>query len=254
MTETIVVIDTETTGLDAAKDAVVELAMVPVTVAELDVSKGNDQAQQWSIGRGHDTYVNPQRPIPPETSAVHHIVDADVAEAPLLGTAIIDCAYVVAQHGATTEARYICAAHNAPFDRAFLSPLKAYKWVCTYRCSLHLWPDAPGFGNQVLRYWLGLKVPHLGDAYYPRSVFPHSALYDAYVTAALLLKQLETHSVSQLLELSETPVILRTCRFGKHAGTPWAQVPKDYLSWASKQTFDGDVKFTIEHYLKAKAP
>ena len=88
------------------------------------------------------------------------------------------------------------------------------------RVAKHLWPDAPGYGNQVLRYWLELPVDS--------DCVPHRALGDAQVTAQLLLKELALvdGSVERLLELTETPVLLKTVSFGKHRGQLWKDVPR----------------------------
>lgn len=64
-------IDLETTGLDPARDRIVELA-----VLTLDPDGGTDQ----KVRR-----MNPGVPIPPAATAVHGIGDADVADEPTFG-------------------------------------------------------------------------------------------------------------------------------------------------------------------------
>jgi len=40
-------------------------------------------------------------------------------------------------------------------------------------------------------------------------------------------------------------------RFGKHKGTPWRDLPPDYLDWiVNKSDMDEDAKFTAAHWLK----
>ena len=65
------------------------------------------------------------------------------------------------------------------------------------RCSYHLFPDSPSFGNQTLRYWLGMDI-QLPPA--------HRALSDALVTASLFQKMLTMKSVDELVVLTTTPV------------------------------------------------
>lgn len=60
--------DTETTGLDEKEDRVIEL--------------GAAYSIRGARGPTFMTLVNPLRPIPPEASKIHGIVDADVAAAP----------------------------------------------------------------------------------------------------------------------------------------------------------------------------
>ena len=67
----LVVFDLETTGIDVEKDRIVQIAMIRV---------GPD-GQRTTF----ETLVNPERPIPPEASAVHGIKDADVKDQPTFG-------------------------------------------------------------------------------------------------------------------------------------------------------------------------
>lgn len=97
---TFAVFDTETTGLLPHKDDIVQigaLRMVRGRIVE---------------GEAFDTLVDPGRPIPPTSSAVHGITDAMVAGAP----DVIEAARGF--HGFATGA--VLVAHNAPFDLAFL--------------------------------------------------------------------------------------------------------------------------------------
>jgi len=64
----IVFFDLETTGTDTAKDRIVELAFVKINT---------DGSRDKYVKR-----INPQMPIPAESSAIHGIYDADVADAP----------------------------------------------------------------------------------------------------------------------------------------------------------------------------
>lgn len=62
-----VVMDTETTGLDTAKDRIVQIGAVKLVHGKLVETKTFDQL------------VNPGVPIPPASTAIHHISDKDVA-------------------------------------------------------------------------------------------------------------------------------------------------------------------------------
>jgi exodeoxyribonuclease X len=226
------IVDVETTGLDPATDRVVEIAAVKV---ELDGAAGPG----WVARSGWQSFANPGRAIPPEASAIHHIIDADVSGAPLLGNAVELVIGPDWPNGID-----IVAAHNARFDREFLPMLRDQRWIDTYRCALHVWPDAPSHSNMTLRYWLGIDLPREGA---------HRALADATVTAHLLIALLKDHTVDELLKLSTKAVVLRKVRFGKHVGKTWAEVPLDYLVWLGKQdTSDPDVKFTVKHELQRR--
>lgn len=237
-TETIVVLDTETTGLDPAEGAaLLELAWVPL---ELDPETG-----AWTYGHADYALIRHDGPIPPEARAVHHIGPADVA-AGAEGVTERDAMLGQILQAETPELIY--CAHNRKFDAAFLPELASRMTICTFRVARHLWPEAPSHANQVLRYWLGAEPP----ASLLRGLAPHRGLYDAAVTSAILLRALETHTPDQLARLTAQPLLLRTCQFRKHRGTPWAEVPKDYLRWMRREGVgrdDEDLQHTIDHYL-----
>ena len=75
--------------------------------------------------------------------------------------------------------------------------LKDRRWIATLRCAKHVWPDAPDFKNETLRYRLGIDLPR--DRM-------HRALEDATVTAHILARLLAERTVDELLALSTTPV------------------------------------------------
>jgi exodeoxyribonuclease X len=112
-------------------------------------------------------------------------------------------------------------------------------------CNLHkaavrLWPEAPGHGNQTLRYWLRPKGLN------PVIVsMPHRALPDAYVTAFLIRELLEVVTVEELIALTREPALLPRITFQRYRGSNWDEVPADYLAWiAGKSELGGDVKYT----------
>ena len=72
----LVIFDLETTGTDVASDRIIELAMIRVDPDGTVTSKPAER------GAGNRLLVNPERPIPLESSAVHGIYDADVEGKP----------------------------------------------------------------------------------------------------------------------------------------------------------------------------
>lgn len=175
--------------------------------------------------------------------AIHHITNDMVSFAESPDIVIND---ILCQIGTPD---LVLVAHNAEFDKGMVGAvypaLKDKPWICTWRCGMHLWPDAPGHSNQTLRYWLHLS-PVL-----PGGLYPHRALYDTIVTRSLLDKMLETHTLEQLVDLSTQPVLQKTIRFGKHRGMLWSDVPRDYLQWLVRQDMDMDVLHTARHWLRS---
>ncbi len=62
-------IDLETTGINVTNDRIVELSVLKVSP---------NGKEEWMTTR-----VNPEMPIPPKSTAIHHITDDDVARAPV---------------------------------------------------------------------------------------------------------------------------------------------------------------------------
>lgn len=225
----ILVLDCETTGLDPATEAVVEVAAVLVNATGIQ--------DFWH------SLVNPGRPIPAVSRAIHHLSDEDVATAPCFTEAMLTLS------GRMTE-NVLAAAHFAAFDSGFF---RFEIPICTWRCATHLWPDAPSHGNQVLRYWLdGLNSELLkssaGDTTFLAP--PHRALPDAWVTAHIVRRMLQIKTPLELRELTRTPILHKKFHFGMHRGVPIPQVPRDYLLWLLRQKdVDPDVAHTCRHYL-----
>lgn len=224
----ILVIDTETTG-DGPEDQVIELGAV-----------GPREAGAWLF--------RPTVPISPVARGVHHITDEELAPYPTwpdyLGRVGVKF------WGSAT----VVAAHNLEFDERMLRQSGVTQFppgrICTWRCSLRTWPEAPGHGVQALRYWLGLEV-ELGQGGH---MLPHRALYDALVCEALLARLLEEHSAEDLQRITEAPMVLEVVRFGKHRGARWEDVPPDYLRWMLRQGvgpdgFGRDERHTAQFYL-----
>lgn len=114
-----IIIDTETTGLVAGQDKIIELAMLAFDY----------DAETGEVFRVTDTYngfEDPGEPIAPESTAVHGITDEMVA-----GQHFDDGRIAAFVAGAD-----IVIAHNARFDRQFLEvrlPLFAsHAWGCSF--------------------------------------------------------------------------------------------------------------------------
>ncbi len=97
----IAAIDVETTGLDAANDRVVEIAVV--------------LAEAGGVIARHGWLVDPERPIPRGASRVHGITDRDVRGAPTF-RALAPTILRLLRHAGPIAP----LAYNAPFDRGFL--------------------------------------------------------------------------------------------------------------------------------------
>lgn len=205
MTANLTVIDVETTGLDPKTCHVIEIASVdlkPDGIANLQSFRVKPPAGVT---------------IPPEVSAVTHLVDADLDGAPPLADVL-----------AHFSGRKTLVAHNAAFDSAFLSGL-APVWICTHKCALRAWPDAPAHSNQALRYWLGDIQPFGVNR---EDIHPHRASSDVLVTAAIFHRLVKAGVTwDQMIQWSAEPPVFPRMMLGKERGKKMADVDAGFISW-----------------------
>lgn len=170
-----VALDTETTGMDRRRDDIVALAAV-----------------RWEAGfeaARFMTLVDPGRPIPPASTAVHGLNDAAVRGAPALNTVLPAFRDFVGDA--------IPVAHMGAFDLAFLKrPLAQAQLPALERMldtavlAARLLPPLPELSLDAVCASLGIPI-----------VGRHTALGDARLAAAILrhlLPELERRGASCL--------------------------------------------------------
>ncbi len=186
-----VAFDTETTGLSPETDDVIQLGAVRVL-------KGRIVA-----GEIMDSYVDPNRPIPPASTRVHGISDADVAGAPDFGT--------ICQEFHHFAGGAVLVAHNAPFDLAFLKREEAatgLRWA-------HPVLDTVLLSAVVF----GVTEQHSLDALCERLAIKiaserrHTALGDAEATAEVLVRLIPLLEGKGLVTFAD--VVAETRRHGR---------------------------------------
>jgi len=136
--QTGVVLDTETTGLSSQDDQVIELGMIAF---DFDPVLGT----LHNVREVFDELEDPGRPIPPETTQVHHITDSMVQGKRINDTAVEK---IVAEAS-------VIIAHNASFDRPFVEKrwpvFKDKQWVCSIK---DIDWKSEGVGSAKLEYLL----------------------------------------------------------------------------------------------------
>jgi exodeoxyribonuclease X len=235
---TFLVVDTETTGFDPSRDRVCEVGALWIDI------HGN-------ILDRYESLVAPGIPIPAVSSAVHHIIDADVVGAPAL-----DACYAAIAARAPYD---VLVGHNlVDFDIKFVPKLLGGRpMLDTLRLAQRTWPDLESHKNFFLGYFHGLVTGGRGER------MAHSALADCFVTGKIMVKLLEdirnrakdpdSVSISGLAEWQMKPRMLSKIRFGKHAGTKFAELPRDYLMWLRDKSdmckSDPDLDHTVRAVL-----
>lgn len=240
------VIDLETTGVDPARDRIVELALIKLTPDGRPVVLHQ--------------FVNPGGPIPPAATAVHGVGDADVAAAPTFAAV------------AAGLARFLDGCDLAGFGiTSFDLPLLAAEFARAgvgFRVAGRRVLDAldiyrrrePRDLTRAVAYYLGRD--HTGA---------HSALADARAAAEVLDRQVAVYGLPRDVAalraaLVEVDVARRFRRdaagrvvfgFGRHAGRPLAGVARadpGYLRWMLGQPFLDDVYGLVRHALAGQNP
>jgi len=163
-----------------------------------------------------------------------------------------------------TSENYIIA-HNIAFDMGMIQKegfVNQYKKIDTLRCAKHLFPDLPYHRLQYLRYALELYKTEKEEASkHNITIKAHDAIGDVLVMKLFLSKLVakcrdiypDYNPMEKLVELTSTPVFIKTFKFGKHKGKEITDVAKEdsgYLNWMrSNMDLDEDLKYTLDKVL-----
>lgn len=196
-------------------------------------------------------------PIPFESSAVHHISNAMVANKPLFQ----ESPRYLEIKELFENPETIVVAHNSAFDVAMLEAedIHPSNVICTYKTVRTL--DTTGeFTNhklQYLRYALAMEL----------DVPAHDAFADVIVLEQLfeyLIQRLvatgtsEEEALQKMATITNEPVLIKDITFGKYKGSTLEEVAqKDpgYLSWLLTEKLknplgEDDWIFTLKKYLQ----
>ncbi|MGM0519020.1 MAG: exonuclease domain-containing protein [Campylobacterota bacterium] len=156
-------------------------------------------------------------------------------------------------------------AHNISFDLDMIQKegfANNYQLIDTLRCAKHLFAQMPYHRLQYLRYALELyKTEEKEAAKHNITIKAHDAIGDVLVMKLFLSKLVKKcrevypdyNPMEKLAELTKTPVLLKTLRFGKYKNRDIKDVAKEdsgYLNWMrSNMDLDEDLKYTLDKIL-----
>lgn len=226
------VIDLETTGSRPPAHAVCEIGWQDVVKTD----------EGWQLGGEEGSLlINPERPIPAVTQAVHHIIDEDVENAPPFR----DVAKDILRPGSGCVA---LAAHRASFEARFCTPelTGGLPWICTWKSALRCFPDSPSFSNQVLRYW---RKPE--GLIREKGLPVHRSYPDAYVSAFHLRDMLNLEGAETLIAWNHEPGLLPRVPRGDLRGTSWDELTEEQLMPFLKVR-DEDVRFSASKEIERR--
>lgn len=174
-----IIFDTETTGLNANTDRIIELG-------------GVELVNRFPTGRTFHAYINPDgRAIDPEAKAVHGITEAQLADKPVFASIVDEFLAFV------DDARLV--AHNAGFDIAFINaefqrlghpPVEPHRVVDTLALARRKHPLGPNSLDALCRRY-GVDNGHRTK---------HGALLDSELLAEVYIELAGGRQAALILE------------------------------------------------------
>lgn len=227
--ELFVCVDCETTGLDPDMDAIIEVGAVRFTLAEPLATLSQ--------------LINPERPIPESSTAIHKIVDSMVEKAPTIAT-YLPTLLAFLEKG-------IIVGHGIQFDLTLIANAASR---CGLECNLlkrrsidtlrlaRLYGESPNNSLVTLREHFGIPAE-----------IAHRALEDAQVNMQVFKRLSERFKTTEeLFEALSKPIKLKVMPLGKYKGRPFSELPLDFLRWSVRQDFDQDLLFSIKTELQKR--
>ena len=240
-----VILDTETTGAGEL-DRVIQLGYMVLGGKEIEV---------------HNELCSSDVPISFGAMEVHGIVPEDLEQKP-------KCTQTRAYQRLlelNTPDNYLII-HNAPFDLGMLQKegfATQMKVIDTLRVAKHLFPEEEAHRLQYFRYKMELYKEEQKEAQKLNiEIKAHDAIGDVLILKLLLTRLREAvqkqfvgeNPVEKMVDLTNTPILVQTFRFGKYKGKTLQEVAANdagYLRWmlTSMENLDEDLRYSINHYL-----
>ncbi len=240
-----IILDTETTGT-ADNDRVIQLGYIVLGVNPIEIhNEFNSTDIPISFGAMEVHGITPEllegKPACTETAAYKRLLELNTNENYLI-------------------------IHNAPFDIKMLEKegfQTQMKVIDTLRVAKHILPDEEAHRLQYFRYKMELyKEEEKEAAALGIVVKAHDAIGDVLILKLLLSKLRiavqeaypKENPVEKMVDLTNTPILVKSFRFGKHKGKELAEVAREdagYLRWmlSSMENLDDDMRYSINHYL-----
>ena len=240
-----VLFDTETTG-NQEEDKVIQFGAMIVD------QKGKVEA--------YDELCSSDVQIKLEAMEVHNITPNLLIDKPKA----VDTSFYKRLEELNTHENFLIA-HNISFDMGMIKKegfVNQYQIIDTLRCAKHLFPELPYHRLQYIRYALELyKVEEAEAAKHNITIKAHDAIGDVLVMKLFLTKLVgkcreiypDYNPIEKLVDLTKTPVFIKTFKFGKHKGKDVEQVAKEdagYLNWMrTNMELDEDLRYTLDKVL-----
>jgi DNA polymerase-3 subunit epsilon/exodeoxyribonuclease X len=242
-----ILLDTETTGT-SENDRVIQLGYIVLGGKEIEV---------------YNEFCSCDVPINFAAMEVHGITQEMIKDKPT-------CKELGAYKRLlelNTPQNYIII-HNAPFDLTMLEKEgfdTKMKVIDTLRVAKHILPDEEAHRLQYFRYKMEIYKDEKKEAdKLGIEVKAHDAIGDVLILKLFLskLRKLienkfpDENPVEKMVDLTNTPILIKIFKFGKHKGKTLAEVAKDdasYLRWMlqSMDNLDDDLRYSINLALES---
>ena len=247
MAKKYVILDTETTGV-GENDRVIQLGFVVLGAKKVEV---------------HNEFYSSDVPIGFGAMEVHGITPEMLLGKPVCTDSV---AYKRLCELNTNENYMII--HNAPFDLGMLEKEgfnTQMKVIDTLRVAKHVLPDEDAHRLQYFRYKMELYKDEQKEADALGVVVKaHDAIGDVLVLKLFLSKLKDVvastfpgeNPVEKMVDLTNTPILVKSFRFGKYKGKTLAEVASSdagYMRWmlSSMENLDEDMRYSINNALGA---
>ncbi len=245
MAKKYIILDTETTGTEES-DRIIQLGYMVLSGSEIEV---------------HNEFCSADVPIKFGAMEVHGITQEMVDNKPkCTGTTAYKRLLEL-----NTQENYLII-HNAPFDITMLEKEgfdTKMQVIDTLRVAKHILPDEEAHRLQYFRYKMGLYKEEQAEAdKLGIEVKAHDAIGDVLVLKLFLSKLrmlvqeafVGSNPVEKMVDLTNTPIMIKTFRFGKYKGKTLQEVAQSdagYLRWmlSSMENLDEDMRYSINSVL-----
>ena len=242
-----ILFDTETTGA-SAEDRVIQFGAIIL-----------NQKNELEI---YDELCFSPIPIKLEAMEVHNITPDLIENKPLA----IETNFYKRLEELNNSENFLIA-HNINFDLDMIKKegfVNNLQLIDTLRCAKHLFEDLPYHRLQYLRYALELyKIEEQEARKLNITIKAHDAIGDVLVMKLFLSRLVAScrelyptlNPMQKLVELTQTPVLIKIFKFGKYKGESIEEVARkdaNYLNWMREnmKDLDEDMRFSIDYYLK----
>src|SRR3990167_7672453 len=227
--EIFVCLDFESTGLDVENDRIIEVAIVKFTLNE--------------ILEEYTTLIDPEISIPQNSIDIHNISQEMTSGKPKIKEILPKIlsfieGYILMGHGINFD---IDLLKNESNRNLLVFDTNKVKYIDTLRL-------ARLYGKSQIN-----SLKHLSKHFNIEFDGAHRALNDVSANIEVFKKLILNYSkAEEILTRLQKPILLKQMPLGKHKNRPFAEIPIEYLKWASSKDFDIDLSYSIRHEINKR--